>query len=327
MRCTESSHLDSVSRTIAIPSSSQTSTVILNPSADEHLLLNDAILLRDSDVQSQPTHINGREDECRLSKKINKQEAKLVTAVINNKKLSLMRKHNILRQHLRNVKNKMTIFDVACPHVLNTVSDDKCDADIIRESSMDTTNNTIHKFDIADEISLLTVDHTKGLSDVKDDYDGIGISDSEVWINTNNEICEDEVLYNTDIENCDAPKNQLIECDSSQLSSVIIARSQEHSQEHSSHSNLRDLITSLAAADNDSYQNNLINQYSVQRHDKQNLRDNLSQVHNNHRSVSVTIKKKEKDRPISKFEEKKRFRDITSKSVLEEDFIDYVSKS
>jgi hypothetical protein len=331
MRCIESSHLDSVNRTVGIPSSPHTSAVILNLDADEHILLDDVSLRRDSDVHPEFTQMNGLENECYVSKIINQQKAMPATADINSKKLNLMRRHNILRQHRRNMNSKMTIFDVACPHVLNTVSADTCDADIVREKSVDTIDNTIHKFDIADKVSLLNVDHAKGLTNFKDYYDGIGISDSRVWIHTNNEICEDEVFDDTDIENCDALENQSIKCDSSQCSNVIIDHSQERSQdycqEHSNQSNLRDFITSLTAADNDLYQNNLSDQHSFQKHDKQNLRADLSQVHNYHLSSSVTNKnKKEKERPISKFEEKKRFRDITSKSVLEEDLTDYVSK-
>lgn len=334
MRCTESSHLDSVNRTVAIPSSSRTSAVVFNLGTDEHSLLDGVSIRRDSEGHSQSTQMNGPRDDRCVSKIINQQEAMLGTTDTKSKKLNLMRKHNILRQHHRNMQSKMTIFDVACPRVLNTVSDDKCDADIIRESSMDTTKNTIHKFDIADKVLLLTVDHTKGLSDFKDDYDGIGISDSRVWINTNNEICEDEVFDDTDIENCDALENQLIEFHSRQRSNVMIIdhsqeRSREHSQEHSQEhrSNLRDFITSLTAADNDLYQNKLTDQHSFQKHDKQSLRANLSQAHSSHLSSFVTNKnKKEKDRPISKFVEKKQFRDMTSKSVLEEDLTDYVSQ-
>jgi hypothetical protein len=336
MRCTESSQLDGVNRTVAIPSSSHASAVILIVGTDEHSLLDDVCVRRDSDVHSQSSQMNGPRDDSCVSKIINQQEAMLTTPDTSSKKLNIMRRHNILRQHSRNMKNKIAISDVACPHALNTVSDEKCDADILGESSTDTISNMIDKFDIADKVLLLSVDHTKGLSDVKDDYDGIGISDSRVWINTNNEICEDEVFDDTDIENCNAPKDVLIECDSSQRSNVMIIdhsqeRSREHSQnyfqEHSNQSNLRDFITSLAAADNDSCEDNLRDQHSYQKHEKQNLRANLSQVHNSHLFSSVTNKNKnEKDRPISKFEEKKRFRDITSKSVLDEDLTDYVSK-
>ena len=334
MRCTESTHIESVNRTVSIPISSQTSAVV-NLGANEHSSLGFVSVLQDSDMHSQLTQINGAEDACCVSKIMNQQKAMLATADTKSRKLNLMRIHNILRQHRRSMKNKMTIFDVACPHVLNTSSDDECDGDILGKSSIDTINNIIDKLKLAEKVTLFSADQATGLNDFKDEYDGIENVDSRDRINTSYEIGDDEVFDDTDIENCDAFGNKLIDCDSSQRGNVIIynsqehplERSQEHSQEHSNQSNLRDFLTSLTAANNRLYEDNLKNQHSFQKYGIKNLRANLSQVHSSHLSLSATNKnKEEKDRPISKFVERKLFRDITSKSVLEEALTDYVSK-
>ena len=265
--------------------------------------------------------MNGTEEECFRSRIVNQQKYVLASVDGKSTKMRLMRQHNMLRQRRRDRKNGSTIFGVVCSHELVTEVDDKFNSNLIGKNSIDTIKSKLGEFDSADTDILIDLPHATGSADFVEEYDRY--VDCKARINTKNEICNNGKFDDMDIEKCDASEIQLTESDNGQNCDFIA----DDTQEHSSQPNFQNFMTDLRAADFDSQRKILTDQNSFQRQNKITKFVTLSQSQNSHHSSFTKNKeKKDKDRIMSKFEQKRSLRDLVAQIAVDNDLRDYVSK-